>query len=121
MGQQSLVTRVCKSEMQWSTLETETGKFLISRPFTQRESPTIGGGLVEIEAAEMKWTPNYDEIVVVLEGEMSIVHNGQDLAARPGDMFLIRYGAEIAYKTQTKATFAWILYPAQWRNLRWPE
>jgi ethanolamine utilization protein EutQ (cupin superfamily) len=52
---------------------------------------------------------------------MSIVHNGQDLAARPGDMFLIRYGAEIAYKTQTKATFAWILYPAQWRNLRWPE
>ncbi len=121
MDGQSLVTRVRKGEMQWSTLGTETGKFLISRPFTQRESPTLGGGLVEIEAAEMKWTPNYDEIVVVLDGEMSIVHNGQELAARPGDMFLIRYGAEMAYKSATRATFAWVLYPAQWKNLRWPE
>ena len=46
MAEQSLVTRIRKSEMQWSTLPTETGKFLISRPFTERESPTIGGGLV---------------------------------------------------------------------------
>src|SRR5512146_2478428 len=109
MGQ-SLVTRITKSEMEWSTLPTEAGRFLISRPFGQRESPTIGGGLVEIEGAEMKWTPNYDEIVVVLSGEMSIVHNGQDLLAHTGDMFLIRYGAEIAYKGKSKATFAWYLY-----------
>ncbi len=121
MGKQNLVTRVRKSDMQWSTLPVKSGKFLISRPFTERESPSMGGGLVELEDAEMEWTPNYDEMVIVLDGEMSIVHNGEDLVGRPGDMFLIRYGADIKYKSRTKATFAWVLYPANWRHLRWPE
>lgn len=107
--------------MQWDSLPSETGSFRITRPFTNRESPTIGGGLVEMEACEVPWTPNYDEIVIVMDGEMVIRQAGQDHFAQKGDMYLIRYGADIIYKTDTRATFAWVLYPAGWKNLRWPE
>lgn len=117
----SLVTLVQRSDMQWESMPVETGLCQISRPFTSRESPTIGGGLMKMEACAMSWTPNYDEIVIVLDGDMVIQHEGQDLKAQAGDMYLIRYGADIVYKTDSRATFAWVAYPAQWRNLRWPE
>ena len=121
MGRQGLVRLVRQGEMNWDSLPSETGSFRISRPFTSRESPTIGGGLVVMESCEVPWMPNYDEVVVVLEGEMTIRHDGEDYVAHAGDMYLIRYGAEIVYKTDSRATFAWVLYPAQWKNLRWPE
>lgn len=121
MGNQSLVTLVHQEEMDWDFLPSETGSFRITRPFTSRESPTIGGGIVEMEECEVPWTPNYDEIVTVIEGEMVIRHDGVDLKAQAGDMYLIRYGADIVYKTDTKAKFSWVLYPAHWRSLRWPE
>ena len=117
----SLVTLVRNSEMHWDFLPSETGAFRIARPFTSRQSPTIGGGIVEIEKCEVPWTPNYDEIIIVLEGEMVVRHDGVDLRGQAGDMYLIRYGADIVYKTDTRAKFAWVLYPAQWRNLRWSE
>ncbi len=117
----SLVTLAQRSDLQWDSIPTETGVFRISRPFTSRESPTIGGGIVNMETCELPWTPNYDEIITVLEGEMIVRCDGQDLIGRPGDMYLIRYGAEIVYKTESKATFSWVLYPAHWKSTRWPE
>lgn len=74
-----------------------------------------------MEETELPWTPNYDEIVTVLSGELTIMHNGEELTGQAGDMFLIRYGAEIIYKTRTRCAFAWVLSPATWQNLRWPE
>jgi ethanolamine utilization protein EutQ (cupin superfamily) len=74
-----------------------------------------------LDATEMAWTPNYDEIVTVLSGELIIEQNGEELTAAPGDMFLIRYGAEIVYRTRTRCAFSWVLSPANWMNLRWPE
>lgn len=121
MDRQSLVTLARGGELVWDTIPTKTGLFRIARPFTSRESPTIGGGLAELEACELPWRPNYDEIVTVLEGELTIRHNGEDIVARAGDMVLIRYGAEIVYRTETRATFAWVLYPAHWKNVRWSE
>jgi ethanolamine utilization protein EutQ (cupin superfamily) len=121
MARFGLVTLVHQHEMNWESLPTDTGTFRICRPFTARESPTIGGGLVELAESELPWKPNYDEIVIVMEGELTIRQGNEDLAGRAGDMFLIRYGADITYRTETKAKFAWVLYPTSWKNLRWPE
>lgn len=121
MAKQGLVTLAQAEDLVWDRLETATGSFRIARPFTSRECPTIGGGLVELEGTELAWTPNYDEIVTVLAGELTIRHGGEELTARAGELFLIRYGAEIVYQAQQRCVFSWVLSPATWRNLRWPE
>lgn len=122
MAEYGLVRLWRHSDLEWDTIPSERGSIRIARAITSRESPTLGGGVCTLEGgAELTWTPNYDEIVTVLEGELVIRHNGQDLRGSPGEIFLIRYGAEIAYQAADRATFAFALYPAAWKNLRWPE
>lgn len=121
MPKQGLVTLARREEFTWEPIETASGTFRITRPFDSRNCPTVGGGICELNAAEMAWTPNYDEIVTVLSGELVIEHSGTELTARMGDMVLIRYGAEIVYRSRTKCAFSWVLSPANWQSLRWPE
>lgn len=121
MAKQGLVTVARREDFVWDRLETDYGTFRITRPFTGKDCPAIGGGICDLEATELSWTPNYDEIVTVLEGELIICHNDEELTAGPGDMFLIRYGAEIIYRSRRHCRFSWVLSPANWKNLRWPE
>ena len=117
---QRLVSLVARQDVQWTSLPSKTGYYRVARSFTSRHSPTIGGGLVEMADCEVVWALNYDEIITVLEGEVTIRLDGADLIDHPGDQFLIRYGTEIAYVARERALFAWAVYPTQRQSLRWP-
>lgn len=122
MAKQGLVQLWRTSDMVWDTVPAAQGSIRITRIVTARESPTLGGGICTLEGgAELAWTPNYDEIVTVLEGELTILHDGESLRGGPGEVFLIRYGADMVYRAVDRATFAFALYPATWKNIRWPE
>lgn len=62
------------------------------------------------------WTLNYDEVDVVLEGELHIRSEGQTVVGRPGDVIFIPKGAVIEFGTPSSTRFLYVTYPANWQE-----
>lgn len=84
--------------------------------FTLEESPRLGCGLMEMTATTFDWTLDYDEIDYIIEGELSIIINGNKITAGPGEVILIPKGSKIKFSVPQKARFLYVTYPADWAN-----
>lgn len=74
------------------------------------DAQTPGGGL-------FPWTLTYDEIDIVLEGELVITREGEQVRGGPGDVIFIPKGSTITFGTPTYARFVYVAYPANWSEL----
>jgi len=57
-------------------------------------------------------TPEFDEVTVVLEGEVVVEYDGGAVAVRPGEAVLARAGERVRYSTPTGAEYLAICVPA---------
>lgn len=62
------------------------------------------------------WTLNYDEVDVVLEGELHIRCGGETSIAKVGDVIYIPKGSSIEFGTPTNVRFVFVTYPANWQQ-----
>ncbi len=62
------------------------------------------------------WTLNYDEINVVLEGELHIRCGGETSIAKAGDVLFIPKGSSIEFGTPSSVRFVFVSYPANWQE-----
>ena len=83
---------------------------------TAQHKNSMGFGVMEMEKTTFDWTLNYEEIDVILEGELSIIMNGQPKCAKKGEALFIPKGSSIQFSTPTYAKFLYITYPADWEN-----
>lgn len=60
------------------------------------------------------WTLTYDEINIVLEGELHIVNGGETAIAKAGDVLFIPKGSSIEFGTPTSVRFVFVTYPANY-------
>mgnify|MGYP001164716270 CR=1 FL=1 len=74
------------------------------------DAQTPGGGL-------FPWTLTYDEIDIVLEGELVITREGEQVRGAPGDVIFIPKGSAITFGTPSYARFVYVAYPANWSEL----
>jgi ethanolamine utilization protein EutQ len=74
------------------------------------DAQTPGGGL-------FPWTLTYDEIDIVLEGELVITREGEQVRGGPGDVIFIPKGSAITFGTPSYARFVYVAYPANWSEL----
>jgi ethanolamine utilization protein EutQ len=65
-------------------------------------------------AGEFPWTLSYDEIDVVLEGELVITRGAQSVRGGPGDVLFIPRGSTITFGTPRHARFVYVAFPADW-------
>ena len=70
--------------------------------FSLEESPRLGCGLMFMEDTTFDWTLNYDEIDYVIDGELSIIINGETITAGPGEILLIPKGSSIQFSVKGK-------------------
>lgn len=84
--------------------------------FSLDESPRLGCGLMFMEDTTFDWTLNYDEIDYVIDGELSIIINGETITAGPGEILLIPKGSLIQFSVKGKARFVYVTYPADWQS-----
>ena len=82
--------------------------------FTLEESPHLGCGLMVMEDTTFPWTLNYAEMDYVIEGQLSILINGQAVTAGPGEVIYIPRGSSIQFSVTGKARFLYFVYPANW-------
>lgn len=84
--------------------------------FSLEQSPRLGAGLMEMEDTTFEWTLNYDEMDYVIEGELSILIDGERVAAGPGEVIYIPKGSSIRFSVSGRARFLYFVYPADWQN-----
>lgn len=76
----------------------------------------MAAGFMTWEKGSFPWTLTYDEIDLVLEGQLEIRKNDQRVLADPGDVLYIPRGSEIHFGSPSHARVFYVTYPANWEG-----
>lgn len=82
---------------------------------TQDRSP-MGAGYMSLDKGEMAWTLTYDEIDIVLEGELVITRGSEQVRGKPGDVIYIPKGSSITFGTPDWTRFVYVVFPVNWNE-----
>ena len=82
---------------------------------TQDRSP-MGAGYMSLDKGEMQWTLTYDEIDVVLEGELVITRGNEQVRGKTGDVIYIPKGSSITFGTPSWTRFVYVVFPVNWNE-----
>jgi len=88
----------------------------IADVITSADGAPIAAGFMAWSQCFFPWTLDYDEIDLVLEGELHIRCNGQTYVGKAGDVFYIPKGSAIEFGTTTAVRFFYVTYPANWQG-----
>ena len=82
---------------------------------TQDRSP-MGAGYMSLDKGEMQWTLTYDEIDIVLEGELVITRGTEQVRGKTGDVIYIPKGSSITFGTPSWTRFVYVVFPVNWNE-----
>jgi len=81
----------------------------------QDRSP-MGAGYMSLDKGEMQWTLTYDEIDIVLEGELVITRGSEQVRGKTGDVIYIPKGSSITFGTPNWTRFVYVVFPVNWNE-----
>lgn len=73
----------------------------------------FGAGFVRMSDADIPWQIRYDEVLLVLEGQVSVVTEAQTHILNPMDTLILPKGTKLRYQAQ-KALLFYAIHPANW-------
>ena len=73
----------------------------------------LGTGFARFTNAEIPWTVQYDEVVLVLEGQVTVKTPDGDIHAGPHDSIWLPKGTELTYVSASALVF-YTIHPASW-------
>lgn len=73
----------------------------------------LGAGFGRLTNARFPWIVKYDEIIFVLEGELTIHTDGKALVAKKHDSIWLPAGTALEYAAEN-ALIAYAIHPANW-------
>jgi ethanolamine utilization protein EutQ len=82
---------------------------------TQDRSP-MGAGYMSLDKGEMQWTLSYDEIDIVLEGELVITRGSEQVRGKTGDVIYVPKGSSITFGTPNWTRFVYVVFPVNWNE-----
>ena len=77
------------------------------------DGTVLGTGFARFTDACIPWTVQYDEVLLVLEGEVRIETAGGELVAGPHDSIWLPKGTELTYISSFALVF-YTIHPANW-------
>ncbi|MEL6999928.1 MAG: ethanolamine utilization protein EutQ [Pseudomonadota bacterium] len=81
------------------------------------DGTALGCGYVRMTGAEIPWTIKYDEIVLVLEGSITIRTAAGDLTAKAHDSIWLPAGTKLTY-VSPEALLFYAIHPANWAEAK---
>lgn len=86
---------------------------------TSGDGSPMAAGYMTLDASpggsgEFPWTLSYDEIDIVLAGELVITRGGEQIRGGPGDVLFIPKGSAITFGTPSHCRFVYVTFPADW-------
>ena len=85
---------------------------LVGRVNTETDGVSVARMTSPAGWTEPAQTPEFDEVTVVLEGEVVVEHDGGTITAGPGEAVLARAGERVRYSTPAGAEYVAICVPA---------
>lgn len=83
---------------------------------TSADGSPMAAGYMALDRGEFPWTLNYDEVDIVLEGELVITRGGESVRGGPGDVIFIPKGSSITFGTPSHVRFVYVAFPADWSS-----
>lgn len=80
------------------------------------DGSTMAAGYMTLDKGEFPWTLTYDEVDIVLEGELVITRGDMAVHGKPGDIIFIPKGSSITFGTPSKVRFIYVAFPANWNE-----
>lgn len=77
----------------------------------------MSAGFLTIEQSSFDWELSYEEIDVILEGNLSVTINGVTQHAAQGDVLFIPKGTKITWSAASYVKLFYVTYPANWAEL----
>lgn len=84
---------------------------------TDADGAPMAAGYMTITQGSFPWTLNYDEVQIVLEGELLLGGDAGGKIGRPGDILYVPKGSRITFGTPTWAKFVYVTFPANWEEV----
>ncbi len=85
---------------------------------TGADGISMTAGVLSLREGSFPWTLDYDEVQLVLEGELHITCGPERVVGRPGDVIAVPRGSSITFSTPSWARFLYVTYPADWGGAR---
>jgi ethanolamine utilization protein EutQ len=87
---------------------------------TSADGSPMAAGYMALDASasgggEFPWALNYDEIDIVLQGELVITRGNEVVRGGPGDLIYIPKGSSITFGTPSHVWFVYVTFPADWQ------
>jgi ethanolamine utilization protein EutQ len=76
----------------------------------------FAAGYMSITRGRFPWTMTYDELQIVLEGELHLGGDAGEMVGRPGDVLFVPKGSSVVFETPTWAKFVYVTFPANWQD-----
>ncbi|MEK9164732.1 MAG: cupin domain-containing protein [Chloroflexota bacterium] len=83
---------------------------------TSADGSPMAAGYMTLDKGEFPWTLTYDEVDIVLEGELVITRGSEVARGGPGDCIFIPKGSGITFGTPSRARFVYVAFPADWNS-----
>jgi ethanolamine utilization protein EutQ len=98
------------------TLSTPGANVRLKDVVTAADGSPMAAGYMALEKGELPWTLTYDEVDIVLEGELVITRAGTSVRGGPGDVIFIPKGSSITFGTPSHVRFVYVAFPADWNE-----
>lgn len=83
---------------------------------TSDDGSPIAAGYMSLTKGEFPWTLTYDEVQIVLEGELHLGGDAGGKIGRPGDVLYVPKGSSITFGTPSWTKFVYVTFPADWSS-----
>ncbi len=83
---------------------------------TADDGAPVAAGYMSITKGSFPWTLTYDEVQIVLEGELHLGGDAGGKIGRPGDVLYVPKGSSITFGTPSWAKFVYVTFPANWED-----
>lgn len=94
----------------------KAAKVRLKDVITSTDGSPVAAGYMALDKGGFPWTLEYDEIDIVLEGELVITRDGEVVRGGVGDMIYIPKGSSIEFSTPAGVRFVYVTYPADWQQ-----
>jgi ethanolamine utilization protein EutQ (cupin superfamily) len=91
-------------------------KYLVKDVVVTQDRSPMGAGYMSLDKGEMQWTLTYDEIDIVLEGELVITRGSEQVRGKTGDVIYIPKGSSITFGTPSWTRFVYVVFPVNWNE-----
>ena len=78
-----------------------------------QDGTALGTGFARFSGAEIPWTIQYDEVLLVIEGEVEVRTEGSTFKLGPLDSLWLPKGTELVYRSASALVF-YAIHPSNW-------